>query len=340
MRVVLRADASRTEGSGHVMRCLTLAEALVVRGHAVHLAVTVDGIPWLSDAVAATGLPVLGVLPGELSADALLSIEPDWVVVDSYELPAEQISGLDTRVPVLAIVDGDLRGIRGTLYLEQNLGSDELDWDVPEGGHLLAGGQYALIRDAVLRERRLHPWVIGGPPRVVAVLGGTDPLGAIVPVAAQLAELSAQIELTLVVGPEHRDEVARLLAGRDSVTIVAPTTGLAELLGTADLAVSAAGTSAWEICALGLPAVFIAVVDNQAGSLQRMIDHGLALGIDLTAEGPAGFDRLCQLLEMLASDEPTRRSLSRRASELFDGLGKQRVVEAMEAGATLHTPFS
>lgn len=330
MRVVLRADASRAEGSGHVMRCLTLAEALVARAHTVHLALTVNGIPWLSEAVAAAGLPVLPVPPGELSADLLLSVEPDWVVVDSYQLPAEQLSGLGARVPVLAIVDGELRGIRAALYLEQNLGSDELDWDLPDGGRMLAGGEFALIRDAVLRERRTAPWVITGTPRVVAVLGGTDPLGVVVPVAAQLAALETRVDLTLVAAPEHEAEVTRLLAGHPSARVVSPSSELAELLGTADLAVSAAGTSAWEICTLGLPAVLIAVVDNQTGSLNRMADQGLVLGIDLTAD-PAGLDRLGGLLEQLATDEATRRSLSRRATALFDGLGKRRVVEAMEA---------
>jgi len=329
MRVVLRADASSSEGSGHVMRCLTLAEALMSRGHVVHLAVTVDGIPWLSEAVARTELPVLVVAPHQLDVDELLSVDPDWVVVDSYELPADQVSGLGARVRVLAIVDGELRGIRAALYLEQNLGSDELDWDVPAGGRLLAGGEYALIRDAVLSERRTDPWVIDGTPRVVVVLGGTDPLGVIVPVAAQLAQLTVPIELTMVAAPQHRAEVERLLADHPSATVVASTHALTTLLGQADLAISAAGTSAWEICALGLPAVLIAVVDNQTGSLQRMSAEGVVLGIDLTVD-PAGLQRLPKLIERLCTDEPARRSLSRRASARFDGLGKQRVVEAME----------
>ena len=330
MRVVLRADASRQEGSGHVMRCLTLAEALVARGHSVHLAVTVEGIPWLSDAVAATSLPVIAVRTGELSADRLLSVEPDWLVVDSYRIPPEQINILGQRVRVLAIVDGELRGIRAALYLEQNLGSDELDWDLPSGSRILAGGRFALIRDAVLSRRRDDPWDFTGSPHVVAVLGGTDPLGIIVPVAAQLARVDVPIDLTLVAAPERHSEVTRLLAGHPSARVVAPSAALAELLGTADLAVSAAGTSAWEICALGLPAVLIAVVDNQTSSLMRMAEQGLVLGIDLTAESD-GIDRLAGLVEHLITDRETRQSLSRKATALFDGLGKQRVVESMEA---------
>ena len=332
MKVVLRADASRSRGSGHVMRCLTLAEALVARGHIVHLAVTMEGIPWLTAAVAATGLPLLEVAPNELSADAVLSVDPDWVVVDSYELPAEEISSLNLRVPVLAIVDGELRSIVASLYLEQNLGSDELDLAIPSGGRLLAGGKYALIRDAVLRERRPDPWALSGTPRVVAVLGGTDPLGMIVPVATQLASLSVPTELTLVAAAEWHEEVARVMAARPDARIVPPSSGVASLLGAADVVVSAAGTSAWEICTLGLPSVLIAVVDNQTGSLHRMTAEGLVLGIDLTVDGQPGIEHLGGMIELLCTDESTRRSLSRRATALFDGLGKGRVVEAMEAG--------
>ena len=325
MRFVFRADASVTQGSGHVMRCLTLAEEVVAEGHEVVFASAVASIGWLDAALRDSGYPTVAVEVDRIDRDALLALEPDWVVVDSYRIAAGEISALDEAVAVLAIVDGDARGIEAALYLEQNLGSDNQPWPGRES-RMLAGAHYALIRDGFISARRPNPARIIDVPHVTAFMGGTDPTGVIVAVAEQLALVSMPFTLTVVAPERFHGEVAAALP---AAQVIAPTTDLPALLGRSDVIVSAAGTSAWDVCTLAVPALFIGVVDNQSASLRALIDGGYALGVDLAAGGDV--TEIAPAVASLLSNQALRDSLSARCAGQFDGLGKNRVVAAMTA---------
>jgi spore coat polysaccharide biosynthesis predicted glycosyltransferase SpsG len=99
----------------------------------------------------------------------------------------------------------------------------------------------------------------------------------------------------------------------------------------ADVVISAAGTSAWDICTLGVPAVLVAVVDNQRKSMRQAISGGLALGLDIVAGGPETLAEVAQLLGRLLDEVALRRSLSVASRLAFDGNGASRVVTAVEA---------
>jgi spore coat polysaccharide biosynthesis predicted glycosyltransferase SpsG len=331
MRVVFRADASVGNGSGHVMRCLTLAEELTARGHEVELAVTIEGIPWLAGLVAGTGLPVIDAVPDVLDAGAVRQRRPDWVVVDSYRIPSEQIGALNVDVPVLAIVDGETRGIEAALYLEQNLGSENREWPVPAGSRMLAGPTFALVRAAIRAGRRAEPWRITGTPRILAFMGGTDATGAIVPVAAALAALGRSVRATVIAADAHRTDVEGKLAGMPDARILSQSPAIGEFMADADIVISASGTSAWEVGTLGLPSILIAVVGNQRASLAEAVERGFVLGVDFVADGTAASEHVATELARLCDDEALRRSLSETSTAVFDGLGAARVVDAMQA---------
>ncbi len=327
MIVVFRADAGVLQGSGHVMRCLTLARELLARGHAVHFVTAPAGIGWLDDAIAASGVEVHAAVADELGADTLLGLSPDWVVVDSYRIDAGDISALGSAVATLAVVDGDARGIRVSLYLDNNLGAENDHLDLP--GELLGGSAYALVRPAITAERREAPWLLAGTPRVVAFMGGTDPAGLIVDVARALVRVQTECVVTVIAPDAHRAAVGGVLGSGGRV--VAPTQELPAILGKADVVVSAAGTSAWDLATLGIPAVLVGIVDNQELSLRRIAEAGLAETIDVFAGGVAALDALPGLVDTLLADGQERERLSRAGMALFDGRGPQRIADALEA---------
>jgi spore coat polysaccharide biosynthesis predicted glycosyltransferase SpsG len=334
MRILMRADAGERSGTGHVMRCLTLAEVLIARRHEVVLRGSLGEIAWLRDYVDGSGVDFHECAPDDLGSGSGELTEFDRAVVDSYRIPAEQISELATRVPTLALVDGDIRGIRATILLDQNLGAESPD-QPPEGStRFLAGSRFALIRRAILEQRRKNPWEVAGRrPRVTVFMGGSDPFGAIAVAAQSVASLDA--ELTIIVSPRWRSDVEMALLNRPDATVADPTPRLPELLGWADIIVSAAGTSAWDVCAMGRPAVLTAVVDNQRESLQQATTRRLALGID-AIEAIGELRGIGESVGRLMGDELLRRELSANSLAAFDGLGAERVAGALEgAGETL-----
>jgi spore coat polysaccharide biosynthesis predicted glycosyltransferase SpsG len=188
------------------------------------------------------------------------------------------------------------------------------------------------VRDAILAHRRDDGARFREqPPRVIAFMGGTDPGGVMVPVAESIAGAAPDIELTAITTEPLVDAVRLALSELPGATVMPPTRDLPALLGSADVVVSAAGTSAWDVCAIGRPAVLVAVAGNQVESLSRAVDDGLALGVDGTI--PGGARRVGALLTDLLSDSGLRGRLVARSLETFDGAGKHRVVDALERGA-------
>ncbi len=333
MKVLLRADASATQGTGHVMRCLTLAQCLREAGHTVTLGTNESGVVWLEDMIRANGINVVRVPQHSLDHQLLSQLAPDWIAVDSYEIEAHLISECRSVSRVLAIVDGDDRGIDADLYLDHNVGAELLEWPAHVQPRLLAGSRYSLIRQAIVDARRPQPWLFSSDsPHIVAVMGGSDPTGTIVPVTQALCGLVGNFRATIVCASIWRGKVDALVANRGNFMVTEPTGELPALLVTCDVAVSAAGTSSWELCTLGIPSVLIDVVDNQTLGLSELSSRGLALAVSPEHRSTEEFvEALRTAVGALLSDEQKRHAMSLRSIESFDGLGALRVVEAMDS---------
>ncbi|MEU5960609.1 spore coat protein [Micromonospora parva] len=338
VRVGLRCDAGPRRGVGHLVRCLALAEEFLARGADVTVFGTVERLDWAIAELAARGIPLL---PGPDSAadlaEAARRHELDVLVLDSYDLDPAGAGALRAAgVYTVAIIDGDSRGQVADLYLDQNFGA-ELP-GLP--GRLLAGSGYALLRDSVITARPpvAPPATAVSRPRVLAFFGGTDAVGAAPVLTRVLVAAGHPMDLTVIVGrPEIEAEIEDVTPGRGQIIRpVPPTTSLPALITGADLVVSAAGTSTWELCCLGAPSALVCVVDNQRESYTRVVRHGLAAGLgelpELTAGGVAGRAAratAARTLHGLLSTPQRRATLAARAWSTVDGQGRARVVDAV-----------
>lgn len=253
----------------------------------------------------------------------------DILIVDSYEIPARDISRLNKNIPVVAVIDGDDRGIRASAYLDSNLGAEKAHYPVHVAERLWGGSRFALVRRELREIRRPPGRSLSELPTVLCVMGGSDPRGAIPRVTASLRDLPERVRLILVAAPRWHDLVVDLVASRANAVVVPPTPSLGALLAQADIVVSATGTTAWDVCAIGLPAVFVAVVDNQRSGLRAIVDAGLAIGVD-ASDDLALVDVIGSQVSRLIEDEALRNSYAGRCCELFDGRGVERVVDAIE----------
>ncbi|MEH0845809.1 spore coat protein [Micromonospora sp. CPCC 205711] len=338
VRVGLRFDAGPQRGVGHLIRCLALGEEFLARGARVEVFGSIEQVGWASAQLTARGITVHPGpdTPQELVATARRH-ELDVMVLDSYELDPAGAGALRAAgVVTLAVVDGDSRGQDADLYLDQNFGADT----VAPTERLLAGTRYTLLRDSVVATRPAapRPATPVGRPRVLAFFGGTDAVGAAPVLTRVLLSTGHPMDLTVVVGrPEIEAELETVSPGRgQALHLVPPTDGLPALIGAADLVVSAAGTSTWELCCLGAPAALVCVVDNQRESYHRVVAHGLVAGLgelpELAGTGLAGRTAratAARTLHDLLSSPERRAALSARAWETVDGRGRARVADAV-----------
>ncbi len=348
IQIGIRCDADQRTGVGHLVRCLALAEALADRDARLLLLGEVETVPWVSDQVS---MPVFAgaTTPAAMVAQAH-ALSLDALVIDSYDLDpacagAVRAAGITTMV----IVDGDSRGQDADLYLDQNLDAESIEVPIADGARRLAGVSYALLRRGVTDLRPSAPRFVppgliypghddpqpatsepDGPPHVVCVFGGTDAFGA-APVMAQcLIDTESPLRAT-VVSAGRQAEIAALPAGAgQSLTGIDPTPDLPQLLSTADLVVSAAGTSIWELLCLGVPTALVCVVDNQQLGYDRATARGLAAGLGhLDRIRAGGGAAATQTLRELLSDIAVRATLGSRGWTTVDGQGRDRVADAL-----------
>jgi UDP-2,4-diacetamido-2,4,6-trideoxy-beta-L-altropyranose hydrolase len=337
-RVLVFADSGPRIGGGHVMRCLTLARALIQRGAACAFAAT----PSTQDILRAFAPPDIQVFPVLDDADGAPqaaaawadTFAADWVLLDHYGLNADQEAAL-RQARRLAVFD-DLadRPRAADLVVNSAYGCTPAAYDglLPPAAVVLTGPAYAPVRPefshhrpAALAHRRE-----GGHLRHLLIsLGLTDVEGITGRVVAAVRPLLGDMILDVVLGAQAPSLSALCAAAKTDphLRLHIDSHAMAELTASADIAIGAGGSSVWERCALGLPAVTVILADNQRPMAQAMTAAGLTLSVD--ANAPDFEPCLIQALQSLTSDAALRRSISEKAAAACDGLGADRVAEAM-----------
>lgn len=346
MSLLIRADANLQIGTGHVMRCLALAQAWQDRGgSAAFLCAPLP--PPLEARLRAEGmaLTALTAWPGG-AADAEETIRQakalgaEWVVVDGYGFDAAYHKALkDAGLKLLVLDDnGDADFYGADLVLNQNIHACA-DWYAGRAPYtqLLLGTKYALLR----REfRAWRNWQRGAPAlayKILVTLGGSDPDNVTLQVLQALSLVRAdQLEATVVIGgsnPHRASLEAEAARAAFPVRLVTNAPNMPELMAWADLAVSAAGSTVWELAFLGVPTLLLVTADNQQGIARGLEEAGLAVNLGW-AQGLEPV-RLSHALMALWHDPEKRADISRRLRQLVDGQGASRVVQALQ-GKLLH----
>jgi UDP-2,4-diacetamido-2,4,6-trideoxy-beta-L-altropyranose hydrolase len=340
-QVLIRADAGVSIGNGHVMRCLSLALALAARGvHCAFASATIEG--HLAGLVRDRGFTVHELPDGiDAPTDAQLTRgaagDASWLVVDHYRLNADwELAVRAAGQRLMAIDDLADRAHHAELLLDQNLGRSESDYAglVDASCELLIGPAYALLQPVFAAARATSLARRGGDrwQRLLVSLGGVDAGNATASVLRALAATGLPSEASIVValGPHApwAGEVRALAGHLPWRCEVRQGLGdLAALLVDADLAIGAAGGSAWERCALGVPTLLVLLADNQAPGAQALDAAGAArlLGPPAALAGT-----LPQALRSLAEPGVLPR-MSRAAAAVTDGRGAERVADRIAA---------
>ena len=329
MKVAFRADASIEIGTGHVMRCLTLADRLRERGATTHfLCRPLDG--HLGEIITARGhglawLPVRA----SLDQDAKDSLEAladetrwDWLVVDHYGLDADWESVMrGAAMKIMAIDDLADRAHDCDLLLDQNLQEPgRYGGLVPDDCQILIGPRYSLLRPQFAAERRRLRPREGKLARLLVFFGGTDAGGETLK-ALEAIRLLGRPDLAadVVIGQDnpHRATIEAACHALLGATLHCQVGNMASLMAAADLFIGAGGTSSWERCCIGLPALVIATADNQIAQAEALARAGAQLYLG-PAQSVTG-ERLARTLEAMLGLSGSTRASGRTGT----GLGRR-----------------
>lgn len=328
MRIAFRADGSPAQGTGHVMRCVTLAATAKELGHDPMLVINHTGVDWLEKYIAESGLPVTRVEPGVLSIAQFQGFNPDRSVIDSYVFTDTEITEVAEKIRSAVIVDFNTRHAPAEVYIDPNLGGVARE---PHSAEWLVGSDFAIIRESILVQRDCDGAAFDTEhPKILVFVGGSDPLGLTAPVVNAVAAEVPGAHIIAVGTKSADDHIDSQLRDSGRVTVVEPGQSLPRLMGRSDVIVCAAGTSAWDVSAIGKPAVFLGIVDNQMVSIDQIRRHDLGPVVDATAlSGAAFIEGVRAGLREILSDYGRRATRVTRMTELFDGHGSARIITAL-----------
>jgi UDP-2,4-diacetamido-2,4,6-trideoxy-beta-L-altropyranose hydrolase len=338
--LLVRADSSPEIGAGHVMRCLALSKAWQCSGGDVTFA-SAEMLPALKLRLRAEDIQVMQIdgepgsdLDVEQTGDFVNSVEPEWMVVDGYRFrPAYYRHWRQRDLPCLAIDDdGRFEEYCADVVLNQNASANEAMYKQRQPyTKLLLGSSFALVRPEFTRVRpeREIPLVAR---KLLVTMGGSDPENVTMKVIQALAKIGCEgAEIRVVLGSGYR--YARELRARASnlragVFLEENPPEMVPLMAWADLAISAAGGTCWELAYMGVPAVVIAISADQEGIARAVAARGAAHSLGCQADISA--PQILAVVRELMNDSQRRGEMSRAGRKLVDGLGPQRVVDFLQ----------
>jgi len=339
MKVLVRADASVGVGMGHAMRSLALCQALMSQGIECH---------WLAAAMPhslANRLQAEGIALSVSSfsaggADDVIDttamakkLAADWLLVDGYAFSRQYQEAVHAYRTVVIDDLGRTEGYVADLLVNPNLyGAEEL-YSTSQIGAVLAGRKYALLRREFWTpsERRISP----RSRRVLVTMGGSDPDNVTGKVVRSLKRSSVEhLEIRTIVGASNPYwETLQVQAGRAGhpVELLRNVSNMREQFEWADICISAAGSTSLELACVGVPSVFLVIVDNQEMVARAIKKNGF--GRVLGWHEDVNEEMIRAAVRDLFASSQERDRMTQWGRELVDGQGALRVASVMKESA-------
>jgi UDP-2,4-diacetamido-2,4,6-trideoxy-beta-L-altropyranose hydrolase len=346
--LIVRADANTVIGTGHLMRCLALAQGWRDQSRPA-MFVTACPSDGLRRRLVDEGFEVAFLERAHPDHDdwkmtcRVLEAHPDaWVVLDGYHFDAEYQRWIKKSGHSLLVIDdmAHLDRYYADILLNQNVGAEQLFYSCEPCTRFLLGTRYALLRRDFLSWRGWKREPAAAARRILVTLGGSDPQNQTLKAVKALHRLEIDgLEAVVVVGASnpHYDELrAAVKNGRCAIRLVQDVHHMAELMAWADLAISAGGSTCLETTFMGLPTLILVLAENQQRTAQGLDELGVALNLGRYNE-VSEID-LAEALRALISNPARCRAISAAGQALVDGRGLDRVLSNLVEIGTQPSP--
>lgn len=323
-KILIVTDAGWQLGTGHLVRCMTLGDALENRGFSIHWMVSNQARTLMSRIT-----NVATIHTSDLSSkaifDCIRTVEPQWLIIDrpGHALEDPHLHKL-RHMHVMVMGDLGDSSASADIVWNGNVGAEELTRSrLSSQTSYLAGGQFALVDPAFCTER------VDFREQGVNVLltfGGSDPGGFTLRVLQSLQYPLPFARLTVLVGSlnQQRIEIQNAAARLPTITeVVVNATDVAKRASQADVAIISGGITTYEFMASGLPSLFLPFGPPQRFFLERIEKRGFGEMVTLSQIG----ERLCSLV----ADPVRRRTMARVGRSLVDGQGADRVAAVLDS---------
>jgi len=301
--ILCRCDATAKIGAGHVMRCMALAQAARVSGVSATF-VMQQGATELEERLKSEGCDVVSVTAeNDIRKTSSIATErnAEWIVVDGYTFNAEYQQSIKKAGFKLLFIDdfGHCNHYSADVVLNQNIYAEESFYKSRESYvNLLLGPKYVLLRQEFLLAKRDRT-SDQSSKNVLVTMGGFDSHSVTEKIEHALKKIDVNVRVA-----QH-------------------VTNIPELMTWADCAVSAAGTTTYELAYMGVPTAMVIVAENQKRVAEGMAKAGY--GVNLGWYEDMQEDDIREAVAQLCS-AALQKSRGTTKPNLIDGYGTQRVL--------------
>ncbi len=339
--LLIRADASTTIGTGHIMRCLGLAQAWRRSGDEATFVMATES-PVLDQRLRDSGMNVRHInaaLGSQDDVQQTLSLAKrimiDWLVVDGYQFGATYQQAIKETGHSLLFIDdyGHADHYYADLVLNQNICADDSLYTNRESyTKLLLGTRYVLLREEFLTWKDWPREVPEKAHKILVTLGGGDPDNATLKVINAINKLEIEdLEIKVIIGPAN-PHIASLKEALDlsplTFHLLSSVENMPELMAWTDVAIAAGGSTCWEIAFMGLPNIVLVLAENQQGIAEGLAERGVTINLGWFDKVSVG--DITDAVAGLLSDKERRENMISRYRQLVDGFGVGRVTNILE----------
>jgi UDP-2,4-diacetamido-2,4,6-trideoxy-beta-L-altropyranose hydrolase len=340
MMMLVRADAGPQIGIGHVMRCLALAQAWLRMGGKATFIFASDN-PALEARLIEEGMDVahIAAQPGsdeDMQQTVGLARQKGaaWVVVDGYHFPAAYQHALKANALRVFWIDdyGHAEYYAADWVLNQNIYAGESLYRHRESyTRLLLGPRYALLRQEFLNWRSWRRSIPEVARKVLVTMGGGDPANTTLRVICALDKVAVEgMEIIVVVGSTNPHvEMLKATVHESTLVIRVKQTisEMPELMAWADLAVSGAGSTCWELAFMGVPSLLLVLAENPRAIAEGLEQAGVAINLGWSHQ--VSNSEVAKTLQGLCQAGEQRSHMSWLGRQLVDGIGTSRVIQSL-----------
>lgn len=347
MKFFFRVDASEVIGSGHVMRCITLAKELK-KSHEVEFICALHSGN-LIQPLKEDGFVVHHINPSEMKENNMnASLLYDWekdckqtldivkthccdiLIVDHYFLDYKWEEKINHYVSKLVVID-DLKNREHScdLLIDQNYDTQQenlYEHLMHKKTQFLLGEKYALLRDEFLERRKQE---FEGISTIFVYFGAADSTDETVQVLEAYMNKARKYKLKVLVGyiNNRRNEIFEKYSNNPLVELYDQNNMISLLMQQSDISIGAGGSTTWERCCLGLPSIVVTVANNQVEPMKELEKKGI---IYLLEHKKNKYDDLFELLDSGTLGSLFWKEIQRKGIETYDGQGKTRIKRVLE----------
>lgn len=273
-RIAIRADGSSNIGMGHIMRCMAIAKEFKKRNIEVLFITKQNEI--VSNILVENKLKIINITPMNLKEEILivknilLKENIDTILVDSYYLSDNYLNQLSVACKLLiSIDDNNLYTNPSDIIINPNIYGPDLNYYVKNSKvKLLLGWDYIILRDEFIN---LSPIIINEKVKnILVTMGGTDINNYTIKVLKSINNIEATINVIIGSGFKCIDEIKRISEDKTNINLIYNPSNIAQVMKENDIAISAGGTTIYELASLGIPTILITQAENQKNLAEKV----------------------------------------------------------------------